>query len=191
MNDEQESESYGLIAWILGVAVAVALAVAIIPGILAALSGGGAKEPASAATPVSVTSASVTTVPAAAASSAAAVASAPAASAAPAAAAVDLVKLYFASGKVDLPVDATTQLKPIVDAVKAGTASKAVVSGFHDKTGSAEVNAELAKNRAFAVRAELTKAGLTEAQIELQKPQETEGGSNDREARRVEVSAVR
>ena len=46
-----------------------------------------------------------------------------------------------------------------------------------------------AKQRAFAVRDALTGAGLTADQIELSKPQETTGGGDEREARRVEVSA--
>ena len=74
--------------------------------------------------------------------------------------------------------------------MKAGKAKKLVISGYHDATGDPVQNAELAKQRAFAVRDALTGAGLTAEQIELSKPQETTGGSgDDREARRVEVSA--
>jgi cytochrome c oxidase subunit II len=62
------------------------------------------------------------------------------------------------------------------------------ISGFHDKTGSAEANAELAKNRAKSVREVLRASGLAEDRILMDKPQETTGGADDKEARRVEVS---
>jgi outer membrane protein OmpA-like peptidoglycan-associated protein len=63
-----------------------------------------------------------------------------------------------------------------------------IISGFHDKTGNAEMNAELAKSRAIGVKQALIAAGVGEAQIELLKPQETTGGADDREARRVELT---
>jgi outer membrane protein OmpA-like peptidoglycan-associated protein len=50
------------------------------------------------------------------------------------------------------------------------------------------VNAEIAKQRAFAVRDALVAAGVAESRIELRKPTETEGGPDNREARRVEIS---
>lgn len=193
MNDEQESDSYRLVAWVLGIAVTIALVAAVIPGIVAALGAGGSASATAASTTALPTTAPATATPSApAAPSPTTVAAAPAASSAslPVAATVS-AKLYFASGKTDLPIDAAVSLKPVIDAVKSGAGSKAVISGYHDKTGNAEQNLELAKNRAKAVRDELSKGGLTEAQIELRKPQETEGGADDREARRVEVSAAK
>jgi cytochrome c oxidase subunit II len=166
MDDDQNNEGNGIVAWILGIAVTIAIAVAIIPAILAAMNASpapvAASEPA-AATPVA---------------------------AAPSVDALAAIKFYFETGKNDLPADASTQLAVMIDAVKGGKAAKLVISGFHDKTGNAEQNAELAKNRAMAVKQALTAAGLTEQQIEMRKPQETTGGADDREARRVEVSAA-
>ena len=109
---------------------------------------------------------------------------------APAAQAVEtpLATLYFEVGKSELQADAGTLLAPIVAYVQANAGSLAIVSGFHDPTGNQAANAELAKQRAFAVKAALVAAGLTEAQIELQKPAVTEGGGSLEEARRVEVS---
>lgn len=183
MNDEQESESYRLVAWILGIAVTIAIAAAVIPGVLGALGAGG---------PAATTAAPVAAVASSAAEATPAVAaSAAPASAAPAEAVMGPIKLYFAAGKTDLSDDAPAQLKAVSDAIKAGQASRVAISGYHDKTGNPEQNAELAKNRAKAVRDELTKAGVTEAQIEMRKPAETEGSGNDREARRVEVSAFK
>ena len=63
-----------------------------------------------------------------------------------------------------------------------------MISGFHDKTGNPEQNAELAKQRAVATRDALVAAGVAAERIELRKPAETEGDGNDREARRVEVN---
>ena len=108
---------------------------------------------------------------------------APAAAAAASGAAV----LYFDTGKADLPADASALLAPLVQAPAGG--KRLVVSGFHDTTGSAQGNEELAKQRAFAVRDALKAAGVAEDRIELSKPQETSGGTEGRESRRVEVSA--
>ena len=97
-----------------------------------------------------------------------------------------VVKFYFASGKADVAAGGAQALADIVHGVAAG--KKAVISGFHDKTGSAALNAELAKQRALAVRDALLALGVKENQIELRKPEETLAGGSNAEARRVEVS---
>ena len=122
-------------------------------------------------------------------------AKAPAVAAAPAAAVADdgasvrvengVVKFYFATGKADLAAGANEALADIVKGVDAG--QKAVVSGFHDATGDAAQNAELAKNRALAVRDALQALGVAEDRIELKKPEATQGTGSNAEARRVEV----
>jgi outer membrane protein OmpA-like peptidoglycan-associated protein len=124
-------------------------------------------------------------------------AKAPAVAAAPAAAAAvaddgasvrvenGVVKFYFATGKADLAAGANEALADIVKGVAAG--QKAVVSGFHDATGDAAQNAELAKNRALAVRDALQALGVAEDRIELKKPEATQGTGSNAEARRVEV----
>jgi outer membrane protein OmpA-like peptidoglycan-associated protein len=122
-------------------------------------------------------------------------AKAPAVAAAPAAAVADdgasvrvengVVKFYFATGKADLAAGANEALGDIVKGVAAG--QKAVVSGFHDATGDAAQNAELAKHRAMAVRSALQSLGVTEGSIELKKPEATQGSGSNAEARRVEV----
>lgn len=100
-----------------------------------------------------------------------------------------VVKFYFASGKADLAPGAGEALADVVKQAKEGASSgrKLLVSGFHDATGDAAKNAELAKQRAIAVRDALKAAGVAESQVELKKPEETGAGSNA-EARRVEVS---
>lgn len=96
-----------------------------------------------------------------------------------------VVKFYFASGKADLAAGALAALGDSVAAAQAG--KRLVISGFHDATGDAAFNAELAKQRAMAVQSMLVGAGVAESSIGLKKPEETMGSGNDAEARRVEV----
>ncbi len=63
----------------------------------------------------------------------------------------------------------------------------ATVSGFHDATGDAALNVELAKRRALAVRDALKALGVAEEKVELKKPEATQGTGSNAEARRVEV----
>lgn len=96
-----------------------------------------------------------------------------------------VVKFYFESGKADLAAGAAEAL---VDAMQAaGAGKKLVLSGFHDATGNPEHNAELAKQRAFAVRDVLLAVGVAEAAIELKKPEQLAGTGSNAEARRVDV----
>lgn len=97
-----------------------------------------------------------------------------------------VVKFYFASGKADLAAGASEALIDVVKGAQAG--HKLLISGFHDATGDAVQNAELAKQRALAVRDALKAAGVPETQIELKKPEQVTGSGSDAEARRVEIS---
>ncbi|QHE85234.1 OmpA family protein [Hydrogenophaga sp. BPS33] len=97
-----------------------------------------------------------------------------------------VVKFYFASGKADLASGALDALSDVIAAGKAG--KKLAISGFHDATGSAAANAELAKQRAIAVRDALVGAGVAESVVELKKPEQTLASGNNAEARRVEVA---
>jgi K(+)-stimulated pyrophosphate-energized sodium pump len=137
---------------------------------------------AGAAADVAKTAASTAT---AAATTAVAAASSGAAMSKPAAA-----KLFFDSGKVDLPADASKIIADVVSYAKSGPNTKVSISGFHDATGDLATNQELAKNRAKVVRDLLTSAGVPEDRIMLQKPEQTTGSGDLKDARRVEVSAV-
>ena len=97
-------------------------------------------------------------------------------------------KLYFDTGKIALPGDASATLAPIVEWLKSHESAKAVLSGYHDPRGNQAVNEELAKNRAKSVRESLKADGIDEARIEMRKPESVDGGSDLAEARRVEVS---
>jgi outer membrane protein OmpA-like peptidoglycan-associated protein len=97
-----------------------------------------------------------------------------------------VVKFYFASGKADLAPGAGAALVDVVRAARTG--KKVVIAGFHDPRGNAAVNAELARQRALAVRDALTAAGVAASQITLQKTEKVAGSGSDAEARRVEIT---
>jgi outer membrane protein OmpA-like peptidoglycan-associated protein len=163
---EDDSDNI-LIGWILGFAVVLSMTIALLAGGVGLNAGSQAPAaPAAAAAPV-----------AAAAPAAAALASAPV-----------VGKIYFDSGVTALPADSAAALQSVVDAARANAAARISISGYHDKTGNPEQNAELAKQRAFAVRDALVAAGVADTRIELRKPEEAQGDGNDREARRVEAT---
>ncbi len=140
----------------------------------------------------------VATAPAAAAPAADANAKSDAAMAAAAQAASDaasvkaeggVVTFYFANGKADAAAGGKDALADVVKGVQAG--KKAVVSGYVSATGDPVKNAELAKQRAFAVRDLLKSVGVAEDKIELKKPEDIKAGATtDAQGRRVEVTLM-
>ena len=101
---------------------------------------------------------------------------------------IDVVKIYFDSGKADLPADAAKSLEPAIAKAKSNANAKVAISGYHDASGSLEVNQELAKQRALAVRDAIKAAGIGDERFEMSKPALTQGTGGDAEARRVEVA---
>ena len=67
---------------------------------------------------------------------------------------------------------------------------RAVVSGYTDASGDPAKNAELAKDRAKAVRAALQADGVDAARVGLRKPESTTADGKPEEARRVEIRLV-
>ena len=106
----------------------------------------------------------------------------------PAPATLPLANYYFEVDQSELPVAREGSLESVIEYLKANPAAVATVSGFHDPTGDAARNEELAKNRALTVRDAMMAAGVPEAQIEMVKPIVTTGGGDLAEARRVEVA---
>jgi cytochrome c oxidase subunit 2 len=96
--------------------------------------------------------------------------------------------VYFDIGKSTLPDDAKAAVAAAADYAKAHPDAKFTLSGFTDATGSATANAKLAKSRAQAVRDALKAAGIAEDHIVLKKPETVTGGSDAKEARRVQIS---
>jgi len=95
---------------------------------------------------------------------------------------------YFDVDKFELPVARSGSLESVIDYLKANPTAVAVVSGYHDPTGDAAHNEELAKQRAQSVKDAMLAAGIPESQIDMVKPIETTGSGDMDEARRVEVS---
>ncbi|MDW5443778.1 OmpA family protein [Polaromonas sp. SM01] len=176
-DDDQQRIALGLVFAI------VALVVAAVIGTAVGHRGGSAAK--------SVAAAPVPAVPALGVVVDAAVGSAPLSAQAAADAAsitveYGVVKFYFASGKADLALGASEALVDVVKGAQGG--KKVIISGFHDAKGNAQLNADLARQRAFAVRDALKAAGVAESQITLEKPAQTAGSGSDAEARRVEIT---
>lgn len=98
--------------------------------------------------------------------------------------------VYFATGVATLGPDMADAMKALVAAVQAADSRKVLLSGFHDATGDPAKNAELAKERAKAVREALKAAGVAPERIGLRKPESTTGDGNNKEARRVEARLI-
>jgi len=100
-----------------------------------------------------------------------------------------LMKVYFAGGVATLPAGADKGVAELVGYFKAKPNGKLALSGFVDPSGDPAKNAEIAKQRALAVRDALKAGGVAEDKIELQKPADiTAGSASAAEGRRVEVS---
>jgi len=170
-NDSEQKAALGIVWAIVGVVV---VAILLLAGYFGVTAGKGGGKPA-------------TTVSAPQSADVPAVANV-AASVEPAAAGVPAaVKIFFETGKSEAPASAATDVAPIVMYLKANSAATVAVSGYHDASGNADVNAEVSKERAKAVRAVLVAGGVEESRIVLDKPQVSLGG-NDADARRVEVT---
>ncbi len=97
---------------------------------------------------------------------------------------------YFESASADVQADAKAAVEIAVKALADNPGKRVLLSGFHDATGDAAQNAELAKQRAKAVREALVAAGVAKDAVLLRKPESTTGTGTDREARRVEIRLI-
>jgi len=98
--------------------------------------------------------------------------------------------VYFVIGQSALPDGALVAMDKAIQAVQDEPQRRVVLSGFHDASGAAALNAELAKERAKTVRAALVAEGVDAARIALRKPDVTLGDGAAPEARRVEIRLV-
>jgi hypothetical protein len=107
---------------------------------------------------------------------------------------VSLATIGIATGTVignvgKKPAAATTSRAPVAAAAIDDRRARLYFElGSAELPGDATANAELAKQRAMAVRDLLTTAGVAPERIELGKPALTTGGADPREARRVDVT---
>ncbi len=97
-------------------------------------------------------------------------------------------KVLFASGKVDAPAESADAVKKVAEFLSANKDAKVQLSGYNDPSGDPAKNAELSKQRAFAVRDALKAAGVAEDRIVLKKPDDTNKAGNPDEARAVEMT---
>jgi cytochrome c oxidase subunit 2 len=196
--DDDSNENGGLVPWVIGFAVMLAIAVAALAGTAAFQS--GPDTAASTSTSATGTARSATGTAASPTGTAGSTTGTAASAAAPAAgasfiapgtataAAPLLARVLFDTGVSALPADAARTLSPAIEAATRSAGIRLAVSGYHDKTGDPEKNAELAKERAIAVRDALVAAGVALERVELRKPQLTEGGTDDTLARRVDIT---
>jgi outer membrane protein OmpA-like peptidoglycan-associated protein len=96
-------------------------------------------------------------------------------------------RIYFEPGSAALPADAAAALAKVADIARAQAGKQVVISGYHDASGDAAQNAELAKSRAQAVRHALEADGISPDLLILEKPILATGDGDAREARRVEM----
>lgn len=98
-----------------------------------------------------------------------------------------LIKFYFAVGEAALPPGTAEALASVKTAAAEKDGAIVLISGFHDESGGAAINAEVARNRAKAVKEALVAAGMAPEKVMLRKPAVTLGDGSAEEARRVEV----
>ncbi|HPV23521.1 MAG TPA: sodium-translocating pyrophosphatase, partial [Casimicrobium sp.] len=102
-----------------------------------------------------------------------------------------LLKVYFASGSTALPTNTDKGVAELVNYFKAKPNGKLAISGYVDPSGDPAKNAEIAKERAKAVREALKAAGVADDKVEMKKPEDiTAGATSAAEGRRVEVSLM-
>lgn len=100
-------------------------------------------------------------------------------------------QVFFATGQGSLDDQALATVRQAAQQWAAQPNVKIVLSGFVDATGSAQVNAELAKQRAQTVAKALTEAGIAPERLELRKPETiTDSAGASDQARRVDILAV-
>ena len=98
-----------------------------------------------------------------------------------------LAKVYFAVGKAELDEADKGVVARTVEALAAKDGGIVLLSGFHDPSGDPARNAELAKQRAMAVRDALVAGGVAAERVKFRKPESTVGEGSPEEGRRVEI----
>ena len=98
-----------------------------------------------------------------------------------------LAKVFFEVGGAKLNAADQEIVGKTLAALAANPNAIVLLSGFHDPSGDAKRNAELAKARAMAVRDALVKGGVAADRVKLRKPESTLGGGTPEEGRRVEI----
>lgn len=98
-----------------------------------------------------------------------------------------LAKVYFAVGSAAVSAEDQAVVAKTVEALATQAEAIVLLSGFHDESGDPAMNAELAKQRALAVREALVAGGVAVDRVKLRKPESTVGTGSPEEGRRVEI----
>ena len=112
---------------------------------------------------------------------------APAIEEAPAPVGEPISRIYFEQGSANLPPKAMNDLSVALGAAAVKTGAIVLVSGFYGTAGGTGNDAELATQRARAVRTALLRSGLADYRIRLSRPAEAATKAAARDARRVEL----
>jgi Amt family ammonium transporter len=99
-------------------------------------------------------------------------------------------KVKFDIDKSAISAEGAAALGKVAEFLKSKPEAKVIVSGFTDTTGTAPHNDVLAKDRAFAVKDVLLKAGVADDRIMLVKPEERMKAGNPEEARSVGLTLL-
>jgi outer membrane protein OmpA-like peptidoglycan-associated protein len=98
-----------------------------------------------------------------------------------------LAKVYFAVSGARLTDADMAVVALTLQALNANPRAIVLLSGFHDPSGDATQNAELARARALSVRDALVAGGVPADRCKLRKPESTVGSGSPEEGRRVEI----
>jgi outer membrane protein OmpA-like peptidoglycan-associated protein len=100
-----------------------------------------------------------------------------------------MVSVYFDTAKFDIYPNFDARTEAVRTYLAAHPDTHLQISGFNDPRGDAAFNAELSKNRAFAVRDGLAKLGVPVAMMDLVKPADnTDTTDSYAVARRVDIT---
>ena len=100
-------------------------------------------------------------------------------------------RVTFDVGSAELDGEARRVIAQAASALTHARSLRVTVSGYVDATGDPARNAELARQRAVAVRDKLVSLGVSFSRIALRKPETiTAGSSGDADARRVEINVM-
>ena len=101
------------------------------------------------------------------------------------------VSVYFDTASTAVAPEMSAAAMAIKAYLDSHAGTGVAVSGYNDPRGDAAMNAELSKNRAFAVRTALVTAGIPEGSVDLVKPEATTDTTTDlTNARRVDIRVL-
>ncbi|MBB6095740.1 outer membrane protein OmpA-like peptidoglycan-associated protein [Povalibacter uvarum] len=98
----------------------------------------------------------------------------------------DTTKVYFELGDASIDQEDRQRIADMAQSARSSDRSVAI-TGYTDRTGDELQNAELAKNRAMAVREALVDEGVQVERIVMDPPRNVTGDGTEDEARRVDI----